>query len=199
MHDKIFTYKEHSTLLPLVGLTIGQVGKAIEHGIRSTLFCAKTYPLMVKFYNLVLEADPVNMKNYVIFSLTTEPTSILELCIYDSPSISTHLLDHISLHFFVSDLLTLVSQLLKEFKCDFSHLGKGLWRQAIPVEIRLLFMTGELSLWCVTWVAPLQSMNFCVAFFIVFLLNLCIFNQWRSQYALLMCNLMWCHKSRVKL
>jgi len=82
---------------------------------------------MVKFYNLVLEADLVNMKNYVIFSLTTEPTSILELCIYDAPSISTHPLDHISLHFFVSDLLTLVSQLLKEFKCDFSHLGKWFW------------------------------------------------------------------------
>ena len=132
VHDKIFTCKEHSTLLPLVGLTIGQVGKAIEHGIRSTLFCAKTYPLMVKFYNLVLEADPVNMKNCVIFSLTTEPASILELCIYDAPSISTHPLDHISLHFLVSDLLTLVSQLLREFKCDFSHLGKGFWKTSDP-------------------------------------------------------------------
>lgn len=94
---QIFTYKELSTLLPLVGLTIGQVGKAIEHGIRSTLFCAKTYPLIVKFYNLVLEADPVNIKNYVIFLLTTEPTSILELCIYDAPSISTHIFRCISL------------------------------------------------------------------------------------------------------
>lgn len=34
-----------------------------------------------------------------------------------------------------------VSKFSKEFRCDFSHPGKGLCgRQAIPVEIRLLFM-----------------------------------------------------------
>ena len=76
-----------------------------------------------------------------------------------------------------------VSKFSKEFRCDFSHLGKGFCgRQVIPVEIRLLFMdwgtvmhtSCDVTLW---------SLSACQHFY-------SIFYQWKAsspQYTSAMC------------
>ena len=97
-----------------------------------TIFCSHSFTAMVRFYTHILQAEPATAANYVIFSLMTEATSALELSLYDSPTISTHHLNEVTLHFFVPNMALLVAHLLKEFGSDISRLGKGVWHLHDP-------------------------------------------------------------------
>ena len=130
----VYVHQKHAALLPLVSLTAGQAGQTMDDSIRVTLLCGDKYQAMIKFYSLVLMSSPVVSGKYVIFSLMTEPTSTLELCLLDTPSVSTFRLEPVILQFLVGNMALLAAQLVRDFGCDLAGLEdcKGGWEICDP-------------------------------------------------------------------
>ena len=125
----VYVHRKHAALLPMVSLTAGQAGQTMGDSIRITLLCADKYQAMIKFYSLVLMSSPVVSRKYVIFSLMDEPTSTLELCLLDAPSVSTFRLEPVTLQFLVTNMTLLAARLVRDFGCDVAGLEdcRGGW------------------------------------------------------------------------
>lgn len=132
-HSVTYSHKKYSSLLPLFSLKPVHGGKVMGGSIRLTLLCGNKFKAMVMFYSLVLDAKPLDGGNYVIFSLMFSASSVLELCLYDSPLVPTHPLETFCLHFFASNMTVLVATLVRDFGCDIGGLGSGrVWRLNDP-------------------------------------------------------------------
>lgn len=132
---ELFYHKEHRTVLPLFSLTSAQLGSSLEESLQLTLVCGtpQVYTDTVKFYKKVLdEPDPASQKNYVRFSLKRSPTSNLSLCIYMSQSFPINSLSTFSLHCYVTNLVSVVIELVKEFGCGFQEVAEGVWLTRDP-------------------------------------------------------------------
>ena len=114
----VFAHTSHSEHVPLIALTTGQAGGAMEDGIRLTLLCGDTYESTVVFYSLILGANPLNGPDHTLFSLMVHPTSVLELCLVDSPSLKTHPLHNLTIHVFTEDMPRLATELVKRCRPD---------------------------------------------------------------------------------
>ena len=133
--SELFCHREHRAILPLVSVTSAQLGFSLEESLQVTLICSthQVYIDTVNFYKLVLdESDPASQKSYSRFSLKHTPTSNLELCIYESSSLTVTSISTFSLYVYVANLVAVVMKLVQECDCVFRELGEGLWLTSDP-------------------------------------------------------------------
>ena len=137
--SELFYHHNHRTILPLFSFTSAQLRS--KESLEVTLICGspREYTDTVNFYKIVFkESDPVSHKNYTRFSLMHSATSNLSLCVYMTESISTSPLSTFTMHCYLSDLVCVVVQLVKCFRCDFTEVSRDVWLTSDPAGHRVL-------------------------------------------------------------
>ena len=139
---KWYQHHEYNYLLPVMSLVSIPAHIGLEDGIRVTVLCVTHYESTVSFYKTIL-TNPVQTDSHTIFSLMTNPTSNLELYVYNTPTLKTYTLPSLTLHFYVSDMVAMAIKLTTVCSSVLENISDGKWLTQDPQGNKVILHDKE--------------------------------------------------------